>query len=78
MNLARGTDTTAVRDSRPEKGQSMARCAYCGRRVDREAIHLEGEVFCSEDCLEQYDEDTYNDDDAEDNYDDDAYDYRDQ
>lgn len=56
----------------------MARCAYCGRRVGRDAIHLEGEVFCSEDCLDEYDAGSYDDEDAEDSYDDETYDYRDQ
>lgn len=56
----------------------MERCAYCGEPIRGTSIELGDEVFCSEECLDQFetgdDEDDYFTDD--DDYEgDSAYDY---
>lgn len=53
----------------------MERCAYCGGPVDEDdRIELHDEVFCSEDCMEEFDagdnEEYYDDDDEYDDDDD--------
>jgi len=47
----------------------MERCAYCGEKVGDDALYVDDEVFCSEECMRDFgagdmDED-YDDDDEE-------------
>jgi hypothetical protein len=57
----------------------MERCSYCGEPVGEAPIEVQGEAFCSEDCLERFntgegeDEDYYSADD----FNSDDYEYRD-
>ena len=49
----------------------MERCAYCGDKVGDDALYVDDEIFCSEDCMrdfgagESYDEEDDEDDDEE-------------
>lgn len=48
----------------------MERCAYCGGPIRGDGIEFGDEVFCSEDCMDQFET-------AEDDRDDDIYSDRD-
>jgi len=41
----------------------MERCAYCGERVGDDALYVDDEVFCSEECMRDYGASNGNDDD---------------
>lgn len=48
----------------------MERCAYCGEKVGDDALYVDDEVFCSEECMRDFgaggaDDDDYDDDDDE-------------
>jgi hypothetical protein len=32
----------------------MERCAYCGDKVGDEALYIDDEIFCSEECMRDY------------------------
>lgn len=60
----------------------MERCAYCGEKVGDEALYVDDEVFCSDECVRDYgahppeanDDDLDDDDEAEEKgNDDDSY-----
>jgi len=44
----------------------MERCAYCGEKVGDDALYVDDEVFCSEECMRDFGAD-----DSDDDYDDD-------
>lgn len=48
----------------------MERCSYCGKPIRGTSIELGDEVFCSEECLDQFetgeDEDDYYDEGSDD------------
>lgn len=48
----------------------MERCTYCGDKVGDEALFMDDEIFCSEECMRDYGDsassgDDYDDDDDE-------------
>jgi hypothetical protein len=58
----------------------MEHCAYCGENIGGEALYVDEDVFCSEECMRDYgagsssygdDDDDEYDDDNDDDYDDD-------
>jgi hypothetical protein len=55
----------------------MERCAYCGEPIRGASIELGDEVFCSEECMDQFetgdDDDDYYSDDYNDSDDDSIY-----
>ena len=40
----------------------MERCAYCGERVGDDALFVDDEIFCSEECMRDYGASNSNDD----------------
>jgi hypothetical protein len=60
----------------------MERCSYCGEPIRGTPVEFGDEVFCSEECLEQFDtgeeeDDYYDDERGDDEYEDDESAYMD-
>jgi predicted nucleic acid-binding Zn ribbon protein len=36
--------------------KSMESCAYCGEDIEGEGVEVDGQIFCSEECLDAYNE----------------------
>ncbi len=34
----------------------MESCAYCGEDIEGEGVEVDGQIFCSEECLDAYNE----------------------
>jgi DNA-directed RNA polymerase subunit delta len=51
----------------------MEHCAYCGENIGGDALYIDEEVFCSEECMRDYGagSSSYGDDEEDDDYDDD-------